>query len=191
MKNKWTDFYNNHGRFYLMPHPKLTKFINLLKKKNSAHVLDLGCGSGRHIVRLAEEGFQVSGIDYSPSAAQLAQQWVHQKGLEATIIVGDFDDKIKDFDDNSFDGILAINTLEYGEENELQENLSYICDLLKSQGLVLIVYRSKKSTLKYPDVPIQILDKYPFKALIEQFFSIIDFEQDNNENFVALAEKKN
>lgn len=190
MDNKWTDFYNDHGRFYLIPHPKLTKFINLLKKRNAKDILDLGCGSGRHVIKMSEEGFNVSGIDYSPSAAQLAEQWLHQKGLEADIIVGDFDDKIQDFQNNSFDGILAINTLEYGEDQELQKNLKDIKALLRSRGLVLIVYRSKESTLRHPELPTQILEKEELKKTINEEFNIIDFEQDGNKNFVILAEKE-
>jgi len=32
---------------------------------SQSHILDVGCGSGRHAVELAQRGFQVTGIDIS------------------------------------------------------------------------------------------------------------------------------
>ncbi len=39
--------------------------IDLLEKKGAKSVLDIGCGSGRHAVELAKNGFRVVGIDTS------------------------------------------------------------------------------------------------------------------------------
>lgn len=189
MPKNWNNFFDTHGRFYLLPHEDLPKFINTCKKEKLNKVLDLGCGSGRHVVKLAEEGFEVAGIDMSPSAASLAEKWLHQKGLEAEIIVANFDDKQKDFDDGSFDGVLAVNTLEYGEEGEFGENLKQINRLLRENGLVFIVYRTEASELKHPDVPIQFLTEEQFKVSIEKYFQIEDFHTDQKHNFVVFAKK--
>ncbi|EDW00602.1 EEF1A lysine methyltransferase 2 [Drosophila grimshawi] len=42
--------------------------------KQSARVLDLGCGNGMFLIALANEGFiQLTGVDYSPKAIELAR----------------------------------------------------------------------------------------------------------------------
>ena len=42
--------------------------------KTSLHVLDLGCGTGRHAYHFYKKGFQVQGFDLSPQMIQLAEQ---------------------------------------------------------------------------------------------------------------------
>ncbi len=186
----WSQFYNDYGRFYLLPHTGINKFVNLCHKFGYTKILDMGCGSGRHIVELAGRGFDVTGIDLSPSAAQLAESWLNQKNLKGQVIVGDFDDEVPDFEDNTFQAILAVNSLEYGEEGELDYNLLQINRLLKSKGLIFLVFRSKETTLKHVDVPIQFLDEESLRKKINIHFKILDFSQDNDKNFVIYAQKK-
>ncbi len=189
MDRVWSDFYNNHGRFYLLPHADLIKFISICRKKRFTKILDLGCGSGRNIVKLAEEGFNVTGIDFSPSAAQLAEKWLHQKGLDGDIVVSNFDTRMKELQANMFEGIIAVNSLEYGEDGELDKNLREIKRLIKPEGIVFIVYRSVESTIKHPEVSTQFLSEEQLKNKIGQYFRIIEFKQDKDKNFVVIAEK--
>ncbi len=48
-------------------------------KKPDAHILDLGCGTGLHAVRLAELGHKVIGLDKSESAIDHAKSKAHGK----------------------------------------------------------------------------------------------------------------
>ncbi|MBD3280664.1 methyltransferase domain-containing protein [Candidatus Dojkabacteria bacterium] len=189
MQKKWNKFFDSHGRFYMLPHEDITKFINLCKKHKLSKILDLGCGSGRHVVKLAEEGFDVFGIDKSPSAAALAEKWLHQKNLEAEVFVADFDDKQKDFEDESFDAVIAVNTLEYGESGEFNSNLMQIYRLLKKDGLIFIVYRTEQSQLKHPDVPVQFMDEEKFRKTVKRHFKIAELYKDQAYNFVVFAKK--
>lgn len=188
MQNSWTNFYDKHGRFYLQPHPALNKFINIAKKRGVRNVLDLGCGSGRHLVKLASEGFNVSGLDFSPSAAQLAEKWLHEKGLEGDVVVGNFDDKSKDFKNNSFEAVIAVNSLEYANQPELENNLEQIRRMLKPQGIAMIVYRSKETTLKHPEVETLLFEEEELTDLMSKYFTILDISQDKDKNFVIIGE---
>ena len=51
--------------------------------------LDLGCGSGTNVVTLAQYGWQVTGIDFSPRAIRMARGKLLAAGLAATLLVGD------------------------------------------------------------------------------------------------------
>jgi SAM-dependent methyltransferase len=47
-------------------------FIGLLRDNGSRKLLDLGCGTGNDVVRLATAGFSVTGLDFSNKAIDLA-----------------------------------------------------------------------------------------------------------------------
>jgi SAM-dependent methyltransferase len=51
-----------------------------------AHVADLGCGTGTLTALLAEEGYAVDGVDFSPAMARRARA---KAGDRARIVVGD------------------------------------------------------------------------------------------------------
>lgn len=51
--------------------------------------LDLGCGEGRNAVWLAERGWQVTGVDFSPVALQRARQAAAERGVSLTLIEAD------------------------------------------------------------------------------------------------------
>ena len=51
--------------------------------------LDLGCGSGKNVLMLAELGWRVTGVDWADEGIRLAQGAVQERGLKATFIVAD------------------------------------------------------------------------------------------------------
>jgi len=48
-------------------------FITLLRERGCQSVLDLGCGTGNDVARLARAGFRVTGLDFSACAIALAR----------------------------------------------------------------------------------------------------------------------
>eukprot|EP00099_Drosophila_melanogaster_P011258 NP_001285572.1 uncharacterized protein Dmel_CG9643, isoform B [Drosophila melanogaster] len=59
--------------------------------KEASRVLDLGCGNGMFLVGLANEGFtgDLTGVDYSPKAVELAQNIAEDNKLSITYKVAD------------------------------------------------------------------------------------------------------
>jgi SAM-dependent methyltransferase len=51
--------------------------------------IDFGCGAGNYAVWLARQGFEVTGIDISPSAIELARKNAQNQGVACTFIVAD------------------------------------------------------------------------------------------------------
>jgi len=64
-------------------------------------LLDLGCGTGRHVVHFARRGFDVTGIDFSPYMISECRQKLQDQGLKARLVLGDIAD-LSHFADNSF-----------------------------------------------------------------------------------------
>jgi SAM-dependent methyltransferase len=52
-------------------------------------VLDVGCGAGEHTILLTRLGYNVLGIDYSPTAIEQARENAARKGVDARFDVGD------------------------------------------------------------------------------------------------------
>jgi cyclopropane fatty-acyl-phospholipid synthase-like methyltransferase len=52
-------------------------------------VLDVGCGSGEHVLLAAEVGCEAMGMDIAPSAIRLAEAKAAERRLPARFIVGD------------------------------------------------------------------------------------------------------
>src|SRR5829696_1196820 len=51
--------------------------------------LDLGCGSGIWAVRLAQRGWQVTGVDFVPKALRRARERARDAGVEVRFVEGD------------------------------------------------------------------------------------------------------
>jgi ubiquinone/menaquinone biosynthesis C-methylase UbiE len=52
-------------------------------------VLDVGCGTGEHVVMAAELGLDATGIDIAPSAIRLAEAKAKERSVTARFVVGD------------------------------------------------------------------------------------------------------
>jgi cyclopropane fatty-acyl-phospholipid synthase-like methyltransferase len=52
-------------------------------------LLDLGCGTGTHSIYLAQKGYSVVGVDFSPKAIALARQKARQAGISVDLQLGD------------------------------------------------------------------------------------------------------
>ena len=53
-------------------------------------LIDLGCGTGKSAVWLAEKGFSVTGVDFSPPAIEQALTLARRRGVDAQFLCGSF-----------------------------------------------------------------------------------------------------
>jgi cyclopropane fatty-acyl-phospholipid synthase-like methyltransferase len=60
-----------------------------LATRLTGRVLDAGCGTGEHALLAAQQGLDVVGIDFAPSAIKLAQEKAEARGLTARFVEWD------------------------------------------------------------------------------------------------------
>ncbi len=72
----------------------------------AGRVLDLGCGSGRLTVALAQAGAEVTGIDTSRDRLEQARRRADGAGVELDLVEADMDDALP-FEDGSFDAVTS------------------------------------------------------------------------------------
>ncbi|MBM7554312.1 class I SAM-dependent methyltransferase [Thalassobacillus pellis] len=74
-------------------------------------VADIGCGDGYGSFKLHQSGYDVTGVDIAPEMIERAKQQVSAD--ELTFVQGEMTEL--DFSDESFDAVMAINSLEWLE----------------------------------------------------------------------------
>lgn len=66
------------------------EFIRLVESGEiSGSVLDVGCGTGKHVLHLAALGYEAWGVDSAPLAIKLANDKAQARGIRATFLVRD------------------------------------------------------------------------------------------------------
>jgi SAM-dependent methyltransferase len=122
------------------PEKVLTEEIALISSliKPGSTILDIGCGTGRHLIPLTKLGFSLTGIDLA--AEHIAELRAKQKGTQASdLIQGDF--LKQDFKNKKYAGIIVF----WNSLNEICLNndslllfLQKAAALIEENGLILI-----------------------------------------------------
>ena len=66
--------------------PELLDFI---AENPPGRALDLGCGTGTNVITLAQNGWEVRGIDFVPKAIRSGKRKARRAGVQVELLVGD------------------------------------------------------------------------------------------------------
>lgn len=191
MKDLWSMFFRDKGRFYLLSHPDFQEVINFFKEQEVYKVLDIGCGTGRHLIEMSEQGLDVTGIDFSPAAGQLAESWLNEKNLTGRVYVADFREELDSFQSDEFDAAVAIESLQYVESDyQLEKVFAEIQRIVKNEGYIFMVLPSEQTLIIQPDVQQIYFQKSQLETLISSHFEIMDFYQDKDKSWVIMVKNK-
>ena len=97
--------------------------------------LDFGCGAGRLTQPLCQHFSHVIGVDVAPSMIELAKRY-NQYGRKCRYIINKATD-LKIFEDNSFDFILSLITLQHLEPKFSKQYLKEFIRILAPGGLLV------------------------------------------------------
>lgn len=99
--------------------------------------IDLGCGAGNYSIYLASRGFDVTGIDGSPSAIELANERARKKGVECNFIARDLLDGLKDL--GRFDFALEWQVMHHIPPEARLDYVNRVSEILEPGGKYLSV----------------------------------------------------
>lgn len=99
-------------------------------------VLDMGCGTGRFTIPLAERVKSVSGLDLSPMMLATARKKLADRGLEADLREGDM--AALPFADASFDVVVSMLALMHIPREDRQQVFREVARVLRPGGRLLI-----------------------------------------------------
>jgi SAM-dependent methyltransferase len=107
------------------------------RDRNSVKMIELGCGPGANIWYLAREGFDVYGVDGSPTAITRAKQRLAAEHLSAHLKVGDITQLEQLFPPASqFDAIIDVCCLQHNQLSHVVRILSQVFTRLRPGGKV-------------------------------------------------------
>ncbi len=115
-------------------------------------LLDLGCGTGRHVLHFAERGFEVTGVDLSDTMLALCRRKLAEAGHGATLVHGNLTE-LGELGLGVFDtAICMFSTLGmiYGAANRLAF-LQQVRDHLVQGGRLALHVHNRWHNLWYPD----------------------------------------
>ena len=110
-------YYTHLGYYEERTYAKTTNrreldFLEFAFRTHATHkvrdVLDVACGSGRHVLGLAHRGYRCTGQDYTPEQVQTAKARAKREGVSMKLLQGDAT-KLKY--ESKFDAVLAIRVL--------------------------------------------------------------------------------
>lgn len=95
------------------------------------HVLDIGCGSGSHALWLQDQGLEVTAIDVSPGAIQVARE----RGVKNV-----YEADIRTWTEGTYDTLLLLmnGTGIFKYYDQVSAYLQHLKTLLKPNGQILI-----------------------------------------------------
>ncbi len=107
-----------------------------LPKLKGKRVLDVGCGTGRISLHLAQQGAQVDAVDFSKKTIAYAKMHTHHKNIHYSVGSIDSIDS-----QNTYDAIVVVGVLSvaYDNASEMRSGLTTLLRSLKKNGILLII----------------------------------------------------
>jgi ubiquinone/menaquinone biosynthesis C-methylase UbiE len=129
--------------------PDLLKVFSESKVKT---VLDVGCGTGDHVIDLAKRGFDAVGIDRS--SAMISEANKRKKGMskeskeKGKFIEGDVEKARSKYKKGSFDAVLFMGNTISHNPRKYKETIKDAYDLLTDKGIMLFQITNFEKVLK-------------------------------------------
>ncbi len=172
--------------------------LQMLTIEDDSQVIDLGCGGGKTVQRLAihtPEG-KVFGLDYSEDCVDWANEMNHRAVEEGKVVIIRGEVENTPFEDENFDVATAVETIYFWPD--IQKSFKEIHRILKTGGQFLIINEAypdennKEKNKVYEDVGNMVIPSPEELTswLTEAGFKDIAIELEEEKNWLrALARK--
>ena len=149
MENQSTEFYDRFASKYdVMISEKryervLPFFDSIFKKHGVKSILDCSCGTGKHIIKFSQLGFETTGSDVSIEMINKAKRNAKLSGTHVDFVQADFK-RLTDVFDKKFDCVVCVgNSLNHElEEKGILAALRSMYDVLRNEGVIIIDIRN-------------------------------------------------
>lgn len=141
---QWNTHYQRDKSSLSYPDENLVRMVQRWTREQDSidamHVLDLGCGSGRHLKLLKETGFNhIYGTDYSTEGLELAKNW------SPSLV--QCDNRSLPCRDETFNAVVAWGSLHYAMKDDTLLMVQELHRVIKQGGMLFATLRSSHDTM--------------------------------------------
>lgn len=119
------------------PHEWIAAILSRLGDGKGRRMLDVGSGYGRHAIAFAMKGYEVTALDISTVCLERLKGIAERENFPIALVEHDMNDHPYPFDDNSFDVVLAIQSIHHTTLSGMKETAADIKRILKPGGIVV------------------------------------------------------
>ncbi len=134
MNGSWERIYTEQGRVQIDLLDTAIAARDIFLREGCKNILDLGCGTGRHTLMLADKGFSVHACDISQAGIDITRKLIDDVGLmNVSYSIQDMYDL--NLQNEMFDGILCIWVQGHGIREDVQQGILEAHRILKNGGI--------------------------------------------------------
>jgi len=136
---EWDEIFGEKGHVFTEPHEDIPRIADLFIENGIRRVLDLGCGTGRHLVFFAKMGFDIYGFDSSSRAISLSEQWLKEEKLAAPLQHHQMEN-VFPYVDNFFDAIISIQVIHHNLLKDIKTTIQEMVRVLRPSGMIFVTF---------------------------------------------------
>lgn len=133
----WEEIFRRQGRVYEAPARVMPEIAERFRQAGCRTILDLGCGSGRHVVYLVGQGFRMTGMDNAPTALRMTREWLAQAGLDAHLVRADMRRPLP-FAQGAFDALVTTQVIHHARVAIVRRTAAEIARLVRTGGMLFV-----------------------------------------------------
>jgi len=133
----WNEIYKKLGIVQKEPRDSVKSLVPLFKKEKIRKVLDLGCGTGRHTIFLAQQGFLTVGSDNAQTALDITQSIAKEAGIRNIVLLQNDMTSIP-CPNEHFDAIVCYDVIQHGLLKDTKKGINEMKRVLKKNGLIFV-----------------------------------------------------
>jgi len=144
--NSWEEMYQSTPPWDIgKPQPE---FVKLEKSgKIQGQILDVGCGAGENTLFFSEKGYDITGVDFTPSAIAMAKQRAKQRHLNAKFII----QNVLELSNlqQKFDTLIDSGVFHVFDDEQRVHYVKSLGSVLREQGIYYMLVFSDQEPLGY------------------------------------------
>lgn len=127
--------------------------LRALDVSPGAHLVDLGCGHGRHTISLARKGFRVTGVDLIEGFLLIAREAALREGLPVELVRAELSRFVRE--PASLDGALCLfDVFGWSDDDAQMDMLRNVRAMLKPGARLLLDLRTREFVTRIAPVSV-------------------------------------